>query len=410
MRTGLRLMTAALFGVIVFGARGVLAIGDGDPVKLSIDVASEYTDNRDAVSDSLAEENVDFFLTPRLEALFRAVKDRTVLSLYYAPSYRYRTEPSDIQNDTELQHSLGVEFKHRIVERWSMRAHEQFFLTDDPAIIEGGTTLRRDCSFTANRAELETGLRVAPLTDLSLLGRHYIKMYEEDLVAEESDEESVDGRLRLWVAFAEQFGMLVDVKAEQWTYDSARGLERGFTAISAGLGLEKLIGAALRSSLSAGWKTLSYDDSALGDESAPYAQVMLQVTPASGQMRVTASGTYMLRDSDVYPFASQQYTGLGLDLEWKPVSRWTLGLGGEYRLGDYDAKMAPVEHTDPTYVRPVSGQEETLMGNARVAFNFDEKTKLQLVQSLEDVQTDLDPRYSWDYTRNATRLTFSRQF
>ncbi|MDI6774147.1 MAG: outer membrane beta-barrel protein [Verrucomicrobiota bacterium] len=406
MRSAKRPFLAMACCLTVAAARESLAIGQGGPVKLSINVAGEYTDNRDSTEEG--EDNFDFFLTPKIKAQFRAVQDRTVLSLFYAPSYRRRTDPSDIQNETEFQHDLGIEFKHKLQERWSLRATERFNLTDDPVVVDQGLTLRRDCSFTLNRAELETAYRIASGMDLSLLGQHWLKRYEEAAVAQESDEESFNGRLRIWQAILRDFGVLLDVTVEKWDYDSARGLDRDFTAWAGGIGLEKLIGAALKGSLQTGWKTLEYGDSELGGASAPYLQGRLRFSAPSEQIVFTVDGSYMLRDSDIYPYASQEYTGLGLNVEWRPVSRWEFGVGYAYRRGEYDVDMAPVEHTDPAYVRPGNGSEDVYSGNGSVAFNFDEQTSIRLVQSYEDRDTDLVA--AWPYTRNATRMTFSKQF
>jgi hypothetical protein len=404
------LLMVVLCVVTLLASREARALGEGDPILLSIDLAGEYTDNRDSVRNSDKEDTFDFFVTPKLQARYRAAQDRTVLNFSYAPSYRYRSNPSDTEHDSTLQHDLGLEFKHRIVERWQVRAKEQFNYTDDPAVVDQGITVRRDSSFILNRAELETAYRVAPMTDVSVMGQHYIKAYEKNEVAEESDEHSYLGRLRLWTQFVPELSGFVDVQGEKWDYDSDRGLERGFTAWSGGLGIRKDIGAILSGQLEVGWKSLSYDDGELGDETAPYVGVLLHLTPVSDQLTIQVNGSYALRNADVYPYASQEFTGAGLDVGWRFRPRWIVGVGGSYRHGEYSGDTAPVEHTDPTYVRPGNGSEDAYGLSGRLGFSFDDTTSIQIAQTYENVDTDLATTSAWPYTRNATRLTFTKQF
>lgn len=395
------LLAFALCATYLFGIHDAAAMGEGDPVKLSITAAAEYTDNRD--SSPAEEENTDLFLTPRIDAILHG--ERLMLDFYYMPSYRYRSDPSDIQNDTELHHDLGINLTHNVSPKVKLRANERFNITDDPAIVEEGTTLRRDSSYAMNRAELGMTVGVTRRGHIDVSGHHRIKMYDEGIVADESDEERLQAKGRLWNQLGPTLGIMVMGEYMVQDYDSARGLERGFDAIYAGVGVEKILGKALRGQVSVGWSELEYEDSALGSDSAPYVQALIKLSPHDrAELAVTVS--YMLRDSDVYPYTSQEYTSLGADLKWAASKQWVLNGGLTYRLGEYDVDSAPVTTTDATYVRPVGGDEETVVGHVGVTFVINSKTSLGLRQLYEDVDSDV----STTFTRNATRLGLSKVF
>ncbi len=393
-----------LLGLLV--VRLSFAEDPGNPVKLSVKVSGEYTDNRDSTEDG--EETFDFAITPRVELGFQGLEERTTLTLYYAPTYRYRTDPSPIQNDTELQHDFEMELKHTLVRRWKIRALDHFNLTDDPAIVERGLTLRRDSSFTLNWAELETIYRLAPETDLMVGGHYRAKNYEKKEVAERSDEDSYGGRVRLWKPMQRQWGLIVEVSAEKWDYAKVWGMDRGFAAWTGSVGIDKPVGSTLTGVLLAGWRTVDYDDSYVESTGAPYAQLLVHFSPPSKLVKLSANLTYQIRNADVYPYASQEFVGSELDVEWTPLKQWTLGAGLGYRRGEYDGEKAPMTGYDPIYGRPGSGYEDAWLANSRIIFRLDDQTSIQLMQTYEEVSTDLVS--AWPYTRNATRLAFHMEF
>jgi hypothetical protein len=330
------------------------------------------------------------------------------LVFYYVPSYRYRTEPSDIQNESELQHDLGLVGKATVVpDRFQMRASERFNLTDDPEVVEGGTTLRRDSSFMLNRAELGGLLMFDTRTQLDLRGQHSIKMYDEKSVADENDETSMDGRLLLYREMVSgKLGVMLTGEYQTFDYESSRDLDRGFGSTAGGLGLEMRPGKYLRGTVYAGYMQLDYQDSEMGSASAPYANILIRLAPHDmTEARVTAS--YMLRNADVYPFASQEETAVGVGLTWRPEVSWTVDAGCDYRHGSYDSDSAPVSSSDPTYVVPAGGDEDRIVLQGSVKYTFaSESTSIKLGQTYEDSDSDV----SYSFTRNATRLEFNKGF
>ncbi len=391
----------AWVGVAALTGAHALAMGEGDPVTLSVRVGAEYTDNRDSLP--VEEDNLDINVIPRIDAFLRG--ERLTLNFFYEPTYRYRTDPSPIQNESELHHDVGLNADFEAAPRVSFFVRERFNVTDDPAIVEEGMTLRRDSSYTMNRAEAGSNLRVGRLGRLTASGRHRIKRYDESPVARESDEDQWGADVRFWQKLGPTLGMSLSGAYEETDYKSARGLQRGFSSLSFGASLEKAVGAALSAAVWGGFKELDYDDSELGKDSAPYVMAQLRVEAHPG-LRMFLRGGYMLRDSDAYPYVSQTQTSYGLDAQWDISARWMIEAGGAWRVGEYDADVAPVTATDPSYVRPVGGEEKRLSAWGSAAFRFNETTSLRLRHLYEDVDSDVSPTF----TRNATRVELAKKF
>lgn len=396
-RTGLFLAAFLCAGFV--GRQDANAIGAGDPVTLSVRVGAEYTDNRDALPDK--DENTDFSIAPRIDAFMRG--ERLTLNFFYEPIYRFRTNPSDNQNESNFHHDVGLNANLKATPRLDLWARERFNVTDDPAITEDGTTLRRDSSYTMNRAELGAGWMVGKQGRLSAGGRHRIKRFDERPVARESDQDHWGTDIIYWQQLSPTLGMSLTGSYEEFDFKSGLGLQRGFSALSGGASLEKALGAAVRAAVWAGYKELTYDDSELGRDTAPYVNALLRIETHPGLI-VFLRGGYTLCESGVYPYVSQALTSVGLDGQWRASPRWTLDAGGALRLSDYDADTVPTEVAGrPDYQ---DGEENTVMlwGGARFAFN--ETTSLRLRQMHEDVDSDVSPTFN----RNTTRLDLYKKF
>ena len=70
-------------------------------------------------------------------------------------------------------------------------------------------------------------------------------------------------------------------------------------------------------------------------------------------------------------------------------------------MGKYELDSVPTGATVTS-----DGDEDTLTASGGIKVNFDDKTSLGLVQSYEDVSSDVDD----EFTRNATRVSLTRRF
>ena len=409
-------MILVFFCVCLVGNVATAQSRVGDPLRFSLSTSAAYTDNRDSAVD--AESNTDFYLKPKLSG--SANWRRGSLVFYYEPSFRYRTDPSAVQNDDELQHDVSLTLEHSLAPRLTFNVQNRFVQTDDPAIQENGSTLRRDSSYIINWAGIGGKVGIGKHTGLNVQVEHMIKRYDEVAVASESDEDNLNATLTLRRQISKTFDLFMDVKSTIFEYEHTDEIDRDFDSFSAGVGAYKMFGKMLDGNIRLGQKTLSYDDDALSDNDEPYVSVDLTLKPKD-TLRLKLSGNYMLKNSDVFPHASQQYSSVNTRLEADFTEMFTFGLAAGYRLGEYDVETVTPEAKNrirsnsesySTWAQrflsegETSGEEETLIGTIDLTYKINRNTSIKLANRYEDVSSDVGVSFD----RNALSLSFSKAF
>ena len=410
-RVGVLLYSVALCGTILCQ----FSYADGkesDPIRFSVDLFGQYTDNRDSAEDGMEEETWDLYIKPRLDLIYHG--QRSLVDFYYAPSYRYRTDPSPLQNDYELGHDLSLSAKFRPTRRMELRASDKFDYTDDPSIDEGGQTLRGDRSYMLNRVEAGLIHQVTPRSNVDVFGQYRAKRYDEQLAADESDEDLVQAGLRVW----SQISKSVEVKAyasyATYGFEDLFSLERDFTSASGGLGLTKRVNKMLSAGADVGVQSQEYDSGALDSQIVPYGKAWVKgyTTPATELYGEISHG---VREADAYPFASQEYTEARIGVEWDANARLTFDLDGVYRLSSYEEQEGLVAAAAGDLGLAVllaslgsqhSGDETTIEAQGKVTYRVTDKTSVSLIQRFEDVDSDVGVSFS----KNSTTLALSKSF
>jgi len=397
MRNTSRILVSALCGVILVSSGFAQEEPDSTPFEFAVTVKGMTTDNRDSAPDGVEDSNTDLFVTPRLDFVMES--ERTVLDLYYAPSYRYRSDPSDIQNEDEFFHELALSVKHQADTRLALRAKETYNYTDDPEVDRGGVTLRRDSSYSLNRVEAGLNYAIDRRTSVDVSGRHMVKSYDEDVAQEESDEDMLGGLVGLRRQVART--VAVSAFADYRTYDSEslENLDRGLDTVVGGVGIEKQFSEDLKGDLLVGWQSTSYENSAIDDDDTPYLRVGAEVSPNPDTV-FKVYGSYSLENAYSYPYVSQERTQFHARLEWDASPKVSLAFSGEYRLEDYEKDTAPESPAAG------GGDETTLIAKAQLAYKLAHGTSLALVHLYEDVDSDVYV----SFTRNATSLALTQRF
>ena len=375
---------------------------DTDTIRLSVDVKGSYTDNRDS-SETAEESNMDFYLSPRIDAVLEL--ERTMLDAYYQPFYRYRSDPSTIQNQDEFYHSLGLNLDHEFSRQVKVRLWEKFDVTDDPSIEEGGSTIRDDRSYIMNRADGRLNYAFSRWTYTQISAAHMMKRYDEQEVADESDEDALTAGARLWRQVAPSVAAYADIRTTAYSFDSALGIERDFSVLFAGGGVDKVFSPHLRGTVSAGLQRAEYDDNALDTKNEPYlqAEVRGQTVPTA---RLIATITHGIRDSDAYPFASQSYTDTRGRVEWDATPNLMLGFHATYRLSDYDQDSRPATAMLATFPKSTSGNETTIVVQGEATLKLTDRSSLKFIQRMEDLDSDVGT----SFTKNTSMATASMAF
>ena len=384
------------------------------PIKFSVTAGAGYTDNRDGLPKK--ESNVDFYITPMLALDLKW--EETMLELSYAPSFRYRNSPSEFQNKSQLYHDFAANFKHKLSPSLEFRLIDNFNVTDDPSVQENGSTLRRDYSFTLNQTEVGAKYDISRLSNIDVLARYMFKRYDDTAARTESDENRTDAGITFWHQPIKHLALTAAANYSQYGYEKYLNTDRGFDSTLLGVGLEEVVSSDFRVGVKGGMQNVKYADKSMGSDSSPYGTVFAKVSTVPST-HITASVSKMVRESFIFPFASQDMTDFSVRLDWiAPAPEFMFALTGSYRVGDYAADTIPDAlksqyATDPllkdyvsSYNLKESGKENTYAISGEVAYQISLGTTIKFVQSYENVDSDV----RWSFNRNSSNIMLTREF
>jgi hypothetical protein len=379
----------------LFIAGGVLAQADapGKPIRFSVGVVAESSDNRDATEFD-KQDNVDYFLRPRLDLYLG--DPNSLLDFYYAPALRYRTEPGDMQDETDFQHHLGVDLRRGVSERLRLRLNDYLSVTDDPQIEENGSVVRGDQSYVANTVEAGLNYDLFRYSNLDLQVRNRIRRFDEEAVAALSDEDETSVRIQHRRSLTPTLRTLLTGEYRMYSFEETPLYTRDFDSVVLAAGLENSFTENVIGSLSVGWQTRDHDDEDIDVDDTPYvrADISGQLNP---DLRVGAVAGYGIRDSDAYPYPSQEYTEFSGFTHARITQKLLLKVAGTYRLSTYEAiNMLP------------GGDENVLVGDIELAFNVIEAMSLMVGYRVEDI--DADDGVGASYTKNSARVGATLSF
>jgi len=368
---------------------------DKKAIGASVEVWATATDNRDSTPDE--DSNIDIGIRPRVDLMLET--EAALLDLYYAPSYRWRSDPSDIQNEHEWHHDVSLMGRIDITDTTELRARERFNFTDDPDITEGGVNLRRDASYIMNRANVGINSFLTPTFNVDLVAQHMIKRYDDDAIADAFDEEIGSAELSARKKMSESLVGVAMVGVEMVSYEEFNNIERGYDSYFGGLGLEKTLTDRVTINGLGGVQAAEYDDGSIDSEVSPLVRLGLNAKLAD-TVNLIARGTYKLDNAYSYPYTSQRHTSVFANLMWSATQELGISAFAEYRHEDYDA-----DTVNPG-LNAASGDETTVLAVLRASYKILSKTTVSISYLFEDVDSDVSPTF----TRNAGTLALKQDF
>ena len=406
-----KLVVLTMVGVMLVSAVATAAEAGNDALRFSIAVEVEATDNRDATA--LEEDNVDFKLRPRLDSILDW--GDTYIDFYYIPTFRYRTDPledaagREVENEDEIYHDVGLNVDRDVSGNLNLRLRENYNYTDEPSIEEGDTVLHYDSSYQLNFVEIGANYQVSELSALDIAGRHMSKEYDEDTRSLLADEESYEAILTMSHNMSETLVGIGTVGIEDFTYeDTVIATDRGYTSIYGGVGVQNTFSPSVSASIAVGASTLEYEDSTLSDDSAPYAKLSILASTIP-TVRLYGALTYMLRDSDLFPYSSQTYTDLYGKLDWNMSPSVLLTISGVYRLGEYEGDTITPELIETVGITNPDADQTTVIGKIELTYVTDGQLEISIAQQVEDLDSE-DEGLQESYTRNSSTLEVTKRF
>jgi hypothetical protein len=266
--------------------------------------------------------------------------------------------------------------------------------------------------------EAGASYEMARRVSVVMRGRHLIKVYDDNAIADQYDEDGLGGSLSLWFQAKKSVGLQLtgDCYAHNCK-DGAYDVDRDSLSLYGAVGADKAFSKNLKGSFNAGYKQVDYKDSALETDADPFVRMALEGS-ATPSTRLTLGLAYELKDSDEYPFASEVFSGVDGRLEWDVTASFTVAATVGYWMARYDQGSVPANYVNQLatdvawqdYVAEngilIEGDKRTVIAGLEATLRFPGQMALRIAQRLEDVDSDV----SQDFTRNSTSLGLTKTF
>jgi hypothetical protein len=369
---------------------------EGNPLRFGISGSVESTDNRDA-TESSKQSNVDFFLRPYIA--YHLEGEVTRIDFRYQPGLRYRTEPGDDQNEVDLQHMLRLHLQQGFSERTRGYFQNTFLQIDDPRISEGGAISRADRSYILNTARAGLNHDVGRLSNLDVSLHSQVRKYDDSLISSFSDKSEFGGGFAFRHSLTPTLRGLANAQYTSYSFKNDGFISRDFDSIAGSLGLEYVFIPTVVGSVSAGLQTRSFDDSRFDSDDNLYVNAELSGS-INPDLRVGVLSGFGVRDADVSPYPSQEYTEVRGFADLALSGSFSLRGALTYRTSSYDVY--------PQLGLP-GGDEDVIVADGQITFKSTESTSFILGHRFEDVSADT-AGLSGSFTRNTTRIGMTLDF
>ena len=368
--TQVSLLPVLVAGVVLSSA----AFADQEvqkPVSFALKAGVTHTDNRDSIEDGTLragvpmkkEDQWSFYIAPVI-AFHHETTDTVKFDAAYAPVYRWYDNCRPGSEKSKLEHTVRADLDLMLTPITEFKIGESFWFSGQKDYFYG-----TDYNYDPSRPNRlgndywENRLRASVKQSLSeggdyakLTGRWRIKRYEDDELADSSDEDEYGARLDLMRVHSKHltYGLFADYTSWDRCTDAAQyqdmKLELGVDYATFGAqatwdfygnGDTYLYG-------SFGWTRAWYEADDMDDQDSPAAQLEMRLFQTK-PTQLLAGVRYGRDFSDIYPFSSQldlagyvaltQYVGADRDL-WFNASL-------ELRNRQYDVE----DDLDPTAYR-----------------------------------------------------------
>jgi len=369
------------------------------PLGFSLKVSGSATDNRDSTATD-EESNTDIRVSPRVDANIE--RPGTRLEFYYSPTYRYRSDPAMGEDANEIYHDIGANLGHWFSERFRIELREFYNLTEDPAIVSGGGTLRQEGEYFLNRVEGLASYLLTKSVYMDLRVNHRLKEYDDAEAAANLDEETEGASLTFWRQIREDTAILAEVEVGAYEFDSTSSV-RDFDRVQGVIGVHRFLGNGMHAVARVGITEIDYDDTTLSRKSLPFVNVTLS-GDASARTRLRLGAGLELRDSDLAPFASQEHTHLTASLEHSLSKKLNLLGGLQYRVSEYD------EVPSGSFDTVGGGDEDLVVVHGGVEYQLDMRQKVRAEAVYQDLSSDVDVGSDRDYDRTTGTVSWQMKF
>ncbi len=345
--------------------------------------------------------------------------DTTFLSLRYRAGLRW-FDDRRADGSVDWTHSVDFAFDQAFSRRFSLSLSDAFRYVDRPEILrEDGTIERRDSTYIYNTLNGTFSSVLTTRVRLDLTGRYVLLRYDEDVLAEREDYDTLAGGLTLRGQLAKATSGFLDGRVERTDYMKAgrsqvdpidfpgapdavrrRVPDRSADTFSLGVGGEHVFDPNLVGLLRVGVTHKEYSAANTGSSTGPYVETNLTIAP-SPVFRVAVGGSYSLFQSSLVTFANQRRTAGTLRLGHDVTPRLQVNLTGSviHSRYDEDESVRDLAMADVT-----GGDELAYSVGARMSLRLGRRNMCWLEAGW--TYTDLDSDLRDDYRQNVVDVAW----
>jgi len=254
--------------------------------------------------------------------------------------------------------------------------------------------------FCARIAALRGALNydLGHLSNVDLAVHSQIRRYDNSQLAILSDKNELGLGVTLRHTLTPTLRGLANAAYDTYSFKDDGFRSRDFDSITGTLGLEYVFTPQVIGSLSAGMQTRSYDASVLNTDDNIHVRGELSGT-LNPDLVVGITAGVGVRDSDVYPYPSQEYAEVRgyANMRLSPV--FSLRGALTYRASSYDAYPA---------LGLFGGDEDVMVVDAELTYRINEVASALVGHRYEDIRAD--EGLSESFTRNTTRAGIRLDF
>ena len=400
-------------------------LGVSDAWRLSLTVFAEFGDNRDSVPDHYSEDvderyrykkedDTKYGVQPTVAYHGRFTEVHSY-KLSYSPIYQYWTNPRAGKDRSEFSHLAYAEFK------WAPDARNLFLLRDDfKYILNDRWTLDEEAvertpitdkkhveheqEHYDNTAHLGWKHQVSSRTSLDLDSFWNTIRYNDDEIAENSDEDKIGATLKLQRATSAQFQYGIffrflswDDQDTVWTSQDGRyfteKVERGIQTYTVGLSTTYRWDERLSFNASYGWEWVDYESDTIDDRDFPGDLNLSAVYALTLRTRGIFGFRYYVSEAWVYPYASQDLFSFYATLQHSFTHRLSGSVRAEYKIAEYDLKYVPDEARSETFVKSHDGDKTDIYVELALNYRWNQAFTVNLAYGYEDVDSEVSNSY-----------------
>ncbi len=400
-------------------------IGLSDAWRLSLTVFAEFGDNRDSVPDHYSadveeryrykkEDDIKYGIQPTLSYSGR-LSDAHSYKLGYSPIYHYWTNPRVGKDRSEFSHLAFAEFKWTPDSRNQFRLRDNFkyilndrWTLDDDAVDRTPVTDKKHVEHEQEHYDntVHAGWKhqLSSRVNFDLDAFWNIIRYNDDEIAENSDEDKIGGTLRINRATSAQFQYGIffrflswDDQDTVWTSQDGRyvteKVERGIQTYTIGLGTTYRWDERLSFNASYGWEWVDYESDSIDDRDFP-GDINLSATYALAlRTRGTLGFRYYVSEAWIYPYASQNLFSFYATLQHAFTHRLSGTVRAEYKVGEYDLKYVPEQAKNETFIKKHDGEKNDLYLELALNYRYSQAFNVNVAYGYDDVDSDISNSY-----------------